>query len=146
MLSLLQLLAFVKAHTDAGEAKLAGNSVHVDAQFLRRRMPRLFRHFSHRIVDVSTLGELCQRWFPREWKRAPRKKVVLLEPSERPRQRETLYARLSLVSPWPCRCLVSDNCANANVLMDMVMYAEVCMHWYSNKYKDKPRRKVVYSA
>jgi hypothetical protein len=29
----------------------------------------------HRIVDVSTVGELCARWFPREHKRAPRKKV-----------------------------------------------------------------------
>ena len=27
-----------------------------------------------RIVDVSTLGELCRRWFPREHARAPKKK------------------------------------------------------------------------
>lgn len=27
-----------------------------------------------RIVDVSTVGELCRRWFPREHMRAPKKK------------------------------------------------------------------------
>ena len=65
----------MELHTEAGEAKLAGNSVHVDAQFLRRHMPLLFRHLSHRIVDVSSLAELCMRWYPREFKRAPKKKV-----------------------------------------------------------------------
>jgi oligoribonuclease (3'-5' exoribonuclease) len=44
----LQLLGFVVRHTDAGEARLAGNSVHVDMHFLRRCMPRLFAHLSHR--------------------------------------------------------------------------------------------------
>lgn len=62
-------------HTEPGEARLAGNSVHVDMQFLRRRMPRLFRHLHHRIVDVSTVAELCARWFPADYRNAPRKKV-----------------------------------------------------------------------
>jgi len=70
-----QLLAFVAEHTEAGEAKLAGNSVHVDAQFLRARMPRLHAHFHHRIVDVSTVAELAARWFPQQFRRAPRKQA-----------------------------------------------------------------------
>ncbi len=70
-----QLLAFVAEHTEPGEARLAGNSVHVDMQFLRRHMPRLFAHLHHRIVDVSTVAELCARWFPADYRNAPRKKV-----------------------------------------------------------------------
>ncbi|CAL8462004.1 g1535 [Coccomyxa elongata] len=69
-----QLLAFVAEHTEPGEARLAGNSVHVDMQFLRRHMPRLFAHLHHRIVDVSTVAELCARWFPADYRNAPRKK------------------------------------------------------------------------
>jgi oligoribonuclease len=48
--------------------------VHVDLAFLRRHMPRLVDHLHYRIVDVSTVGELCRRWFPREHARAPKKK------------------------------------------------------------------------
>ncbi len=71
----VQLLEFVGRHTEPGEARLAGNSVHVDMQFLRRRMPRLFAHFHHRIIDVSTVAELASRWFPADYRSAPRKKV-----------------------------------------------------------------------
>ena len=71
----LQVLAFVGAHTAAGAAQLAGNSVHVDAAFLRRCMPRVAAHLHYRIVDVSTIMELCRRWYPRAYRRAPRKKA-----------------------------------------------------------------------
>ncbi|KAK9838571.1 hypothetical protein WJX81_007867 [Elliptochloris bilobata] len=71
-----QVLAFVGAHTEAGAAQLAGNSVHVDAAFLRRWMPRLSAHLHYRIVDVSTVMELCRRWYPRAYRRAPRKKAL----------------------------------------------------------------------
>ena len=65
-------------HIRAGEARLAGNSVHVDAAFLRRLMPRLHAHLHHRIVDVSTVAELCSRWYPVDAKKMPRKKVGAL--------------------------------------------------------------------
>ena len=76
------MLAFVGAHTEAGAAQLAGNSVHVDAAFLRRWMPRLAAHLHYRIVDVSTIMELCRRWYPRAYRRAPRKKVTPLTQPE----------------------------------------------------------------
>ncbi len=72
---LLQVLAFVSEHIQPGAARLAGNSVHVDAAFLRRLMPRLHAHLHHRIVDVSTVAELCTRWYPQDAKMMPRKKV-----------------------------------------------------------------------
>ena len=65
-------------HIQAGEARLAGNSVHVDAAFLRRLMPKLHQHLHHRIVDVSTVAELCSRWYPMDARKMPRKKVSAL--------------------------------------------------------------------
>lgn len=57
----VQVLQFVQEHTEYGQAQLAGNSVHVDRVFLQRYMPELTQHLHYRIVDVSTLKELC-RW------------------------------------------------------------------------------------
>lgn len=45
-------------------ALLAGNSVHADRAFLARFMPDLISHLHYRIVDVSTIKELCRRWYP----------------------------------------------------------------------------------
>eukprot|EP00873_Tetraselmis_striata_P017782 jgi/Tetstr1/438046/TSEL_026672.t1 len=69
------VLEFVRSHVpSSGQALLAGSSVHVDLAFLRAHMPRLAEHLHYRIVDVSTVMELAKRWFPQEFKRAPRKK------------------------------------------------------------------------
>jgi oligoribonuclease len=58
-------LAFVAGVVPAGErGTLAGSSVHVDYAFLRRHMPRLAAALSHRLVDVSSVGELARRWHP----------------------------------------------------------------------------------
>jgi len=43
---------------------LAGNSVHADRAFLSLYMPELVRHLHYRIVDVSSIKELCRRWYP----------------------------------------------------------------------------------
>ena len=69
------MLGFLQRHVEPREARLAGNSVHVDLGFLRVHMPDLAAHLHYRIVDVSSVAELCARWFPTEYKRAPRKKV-----------------------------------------------------------------------
>jgi oligoribonuclease len=45
-------------------ATLAGSSVHVDLAFLRARMPRLAACCSHRVLDVSAIGEAVARWHP----------------------------------------------------------------------------------
>ncbi|MBN3293785.1 ORN protein, partial [Polypterus senegalus] len=54
---------------------LAGNSVHADKKFLDKYMPQFMYHLHYRIIDVSTIKELCRRWFPEEYKQAPRKKA-----------------------------------------------------------------------
>ncbi|CAJ0955163.1 unnamed protein product [Ranitomeya imitator] len=50
-----------------------GNSVHVDKAFLNKYMPQFMRHLHYRIVDVSTVKELCRRWYPADYERAPMK-------------------------------------------------------------------------
>lgn len=69
-----QMLAFLKEHCPEREAPLAGNSVHQDRRFLARYMPSIDAHLHYRIVDVSTIKELCQRWYPTLYEGRPMKK------------------------------------------------------------------------
>jgi len=43
---------------------LAGNSVHADRSFLVEEMPEVVDWLHYRIVDVSSIKELCRRWYP----------------------------------------------------------------------------------
>jgi len=44
-------------------ATLCGNSVWTDRRFIERHMPALGRYLHYRLVDVSTLKVLAQRWY-----------------------------------------------------------------------------------
>ena len=55
-----ELLQFVKRYTPPSACPLAGNSVHVDKLFLAHYMPDFVQHLHYRIVDVSTVKELCR--------------------------------------------------------------------------------------
>ena len=55
------ILDFIRKHTNPGECPLAGNSVGEDKQFLNRYMPSVINHLHYRIVDVSTIKELCRQ-------------------------------------------------------------------------------------
>ena len=54
-------------------APLAGNSIATDRGFLTRDMPELDAHLHYRMVDVSSVKELCRRWFPRVFYAKPEK-------------------------------------------------------------------------
>ena len=54
-----KVVDFIKKHLDQEQGMLAGNSVHADKQFLIREMPRIVELLHYRIVDVSTIKELC---------------------------------------------------------------------------------------
>ncbi|XP_071799397.1 oligoribonuclease, mitochondrial-like [Asterias amurensis] len=69
-----EMLAFIRQHTMPKKCPLAGNSVHVDKTFLEKYMPQFVEHLHYRIVDVSTVKELCRRWYPRQWSDVPYKK------------------------------------------------------------------------
>lgn len=58
-------LEFLRQYVPEGKSPMCGNSVHQDRRFLCRYMPMLESFFHYRLVDVSTLKELAQRWAPR---------------------------------------------------------------------------------
>ena len=58
---------------DPRTAPLAGNSIATDRGFLARDMPELDGHMHYRMVDVSSVKELCRRWFPRVFYAKPEK-------------------------------------------------------------------------
>ncbi|XP_076017409.1 small fragment nuclease [Genypterus blacodes] len=70
-----EFLSFIRQHTPPGQCPLAGNSVHADKKFLDKYMPQFMYHLHYRIIDVSTIKELCRRWFPQDYKMAPQKKA-----------------------------------------------------------------------
>ncbi|EUA87393.1 oligoribonuclease [Mycobacterium ulcerans str. Harvey] len=46
-------------------APLAGNSIATDRSFIARDMPALDAFLHYRMIDVSSIKELCRRWYPR---------------------------------------------------------------------------------
>ncbi|XP_062374047.1 small fragment nuclease [Sardina pilchardus] len=69
-----EFLSFIKKYIPPRQCPLAGNSVHADKKFLDKYMPQFMSHLHYRIIDVSTVKELCRRWYPEEYKKAPSKK------------------------------------------------------------------------
>ncbi|MES2217186.1 MAG: oligoribonuclease [Pseudomonadota bacterium] len=60
-----ETLAFLKQHLPPGRSPMCGNSIYQDRRFLYRYMPELEKFFHYRLLDVSTIKELAQRWAPR---------------------------------------------------------------------------------
>ncbi len=54
-------------------ALLAGNSIATDRGFIARDMPALEGFLHYRMIDVSTIKELCRRWFPTIYSAQPAK-------------------------------------------------------------------------
>jgi oligoribonuclease len=52
---------------------LAGNTVHMDRQFLARDLPEVEAWLHYRNVDVSSIKELVRRWYPRVYFASPSK-------------------------------------------------------------------------
>jgi len=70
-----QALAYVRRHVpEAGTAPLCGNSIGVDRRFLDRQLPELDQYLHYRNIDVSSLKELCRRWYPAVYKQRPAKR------------------------------------------------------------------------
>jgi oligoribonuclease len=60
------VLDYVGTHVKhAKTAPLAGNSIATDRGFIARDMPALDSYLHYRMVDVSSIKELCRRWYPR---------------------------------------------------------------------------------
>ncbi len=67
-------LAFLTEHVpDARSVPLCGSSIGTDRRFLAVHLPAIEEHLHYRSVDVSTIKELCRRWYPEVLANAPRK-------------------------------------------------------------------------
>ncbi len=68
------VLAYVRRWVpEARSAPLAGNSIATDRAFLARDMAELDGYLHYRMVDVSSIKELCRRWYPRVYYAQPAK-------------------------------------------------------------------------
>jgi oligoribonuclease len=67
-------LEYVKRHVPKPSvAPLCGNSIGTDRRFLARYMAELDDYLHYRSIDVSSLKELCRRWYPALYRKRPGK-------------------------------------------------------------------------
>ncbi len=96
-----QALAYVRSHVpEPVAAPLCGNSIGVDRRFLDRQLPELDAYVHYRSIDVSSLKELCRRWYPAVFKHRPGKRQAhrALE-DVRESIRELAYYREAILKP-----------------------------------------------
>lgn len=67
-------LEYVRRHVPvARTAPLCGNSIGVDRRFMHAALPELDEYLHYRSIDVSSLKELCRRWYPDAYRGRPAK-------------------------------------------------------------------------
>ncbi|QFZ17116.1 oligoribonuclease [Saccharothrix syringae] len=87
---------------DPRTAPLAGNSIATDRGFIARDMPVLDAHLHYRMVDVSSIKELCRRWYPRIYYAQPGKGLAHRALADiRESIRELAYYRRTAFVPQP---------------------------------------------
>ena len=68
------VLDYIRSHVkQAKTAPLAGNSIATDRGFIARDMLKLDDYLHYRMIDVSSIKELCRRWYPRIYFGQPEK-------------------------------------------------------------------------
>jgi oligoribonuclease len=68
------VLNYIREHVKQPKtAPLAGNSIATDRGFIARDMPDLDSFLHYRMIDVSSIKELCRRWYPRIYYGQPAK-------------------------------------------------------------------------
>jgi len=83
-------------------APLCGNSIATDRGFIARDMPRLDAHLHYRMIDVSSVKELCRRWYPRVYFGQPEKGLAHRALADiRESIRELRYYREAIFVPPP---------------------------------------------
>jgi oligoribonuclease len=60
----IRTLEFLREHCEPGQSPLCGNTIGQDRRFLRAYMPDLHDFCHYRSVDVSSVKELADRWYP----------------------------------------------------------------------------------
>ena len=68
------VMDYIRSHVpQAKTAPLAGNSIGTDRGFITRDMPTLDDYLHYRMIDVSSIKELCRRWYPKIYYGQPEK-------------------------------------------------------------------------
>jgi oligoribonuclease len=93
------LTQFVK---EPRTAPLCGNSIATDRGFLARDMPKLDNYLHYRMIDVSSIKELCRRWYPRVYFGQPQKGLAHRALADiKESIRELAYYRQTIFVPPP---------------------------------------------
>jgi oligoribonuclease len=97
------ILAYVKEFVPGPRtAPLCGNSIATDRGFLARDMPTLDSYLHYRMIDVSSIKELCRRWYPRVYFGQPTKGLAHRALADiRESIRELEYYRRTIFVPQP---------------------------------------------
>ncbi|AXK89510.1 oligoribonuclease [Nocardia farcinica] len=97
-----QVLDYIRQYVPTPRTvPLAGNSIATDRAFIARDMPALDAHLHYRMIDVSSIKELCRRWYPRIYFGQPEKGLThraLADIKESIRELE-YYRRTAFVAP-----------------------------------------------
>ena len=97
------VMAYVTEHVkEPRTAPLCGNSIATDRGFLARDMPRFDSYLHYRMIDVSSIKELCRRWYPRTYFGQPAKGLAHRALADiRESIRELEYYRRTIFVPLP---------------------------------------------
>ncbi len=98
-----RVLEYIRKHvTTAGAVPLAGNSIATDRGFISRDMAELDAYLHYRMVDVSSIKELCRRWYPRIYFGQPEKGLAHRALADiKESIRELRYYRAAAFVPQP---------------------------------------------
>lgn len=70
-----QTLEFLRTHiAEPRTVPLCGNSIGTDRRFLAAQLPEVENFLHYRSIDVSSIKELCRRWYPDVLPGAPDKR------------------------------------------------------------------------
>lgn len=70
------LLVYLQKYVPKGKCPLAGNSIYMDRLFLRHQMSSVDNYLHYRVIDISSIKELCRRWRPDLIKSTPKKRLL----------------------------------------------------------------------
>ena len=96
------VMDYIRTHVKAAKtAPLAGNSIATDRGFIARDMPALDNYLHYRMIDVSSIKELCRRWYPKIYYGQPDKGLAhrALADIEESIRELRYYRRTAFVAP-----------------------------------------------
>jgi len=95
-----QTLAFLRSHiAEPRSVPLCGNSIGTDRRFLAAQLPDVENFLHYRSIDVSSVKELCRRWYPDVYADAPPK-------GERHRALDDIHESVAELSYYRTRIFV----------------------------------------